>query len=197
MLDCTIVGITQSMDFEQNVTLTYLNVRLPGGEQLQAAIDEETAAKVVGLMVKTKGMPRAAMQVPAPLPAAPAHVAEAAPVPGEVDPSPYGAHEGESVAIFGGQDTTPSPAAEAVAAEEARIQAEGSPTVVEGPILEPAPVQQPRRGRLQRGSSGKLIAPARTVPKDDAGYPIVSSEGVDPATLTGTRNTDEDGVGSI
>jgi hypothetical protein len=39
--------------------------------------------------------------------------------------------------------------------------------------------------------------PARTVPKDDMGYPIVQGAGVDPGEVVGGSDTDEDGVGQF
>jgi hypothetical protein len=56
-----------------------------------------------------------------------------------------------------------------------------------------------RPRNLFRTAEGKLIAPSKTVPRTEQGYPQVANGGVDVDELTGTRDRDqdEDGVGSI
>jgi hypothetical protein len=172
MLECTIVGISQEMDFEQNATVTYLLVRLANGKVLRAAIDEEDAASVVELQVKEAGAPRAVPRAPRPQARE-----RPPPPPPEMDEDEVD-ENGNAVHIFGGPDTGEAPAVE----EEE----------------EPPPPPSPVAARpVQRLPNGKPYMPAKTVPKDDAGYPIVRGSGVDPDELTSGRNVDEDGVGSV
>lgn len=201
MLDCVITGISQDMDFEQGLTLTYLVVRLPNGALLKAAVDDGAATEVLALQAELKGLPRPAIRTaptPSPQQGKSAQAAPAAEPQGE-DPVTYEEEEepqaasaftpaaGESVYVFGGQDDTP---------EEKAAMAEGSPTlVVEEPVPQ-APVAAPARSSLQRTPSGKLIAPSRTVPARIGGYPDTKN-GVDTDELTTMRDRDEDGVGSV
>ena len=215
MIDCVITGISQEMDFEQGASMTYLTVRLPNGRLVRAAIDDETAAEVVGLQVKNKGMPRPVMRAPAPLeqrqpePEAGAVDDYSEPPGGGFTPAP--AEEdppGDTMHVFGGQDSPDAPRGPVPATREevnvANAEAamtgtepedEGSPTiVVEGP-----PATPPGRVRsvVQRLPNGKIIVPSRTVPKTDRGYPIVANAGADPQAIVGGRDQDEDGVGSV
>src|SRR5208282_3557646 len=63
-LDCTIAGVSQDMSLEENVTTTFLVIRLPNGQQIRAATDDAAAAAVVGLSVAQSGPPRSAMRTP-------------------------------------------------------------------------------------------------------------------------------------
>lgn len=185
MFTCQVTGIAQEMDFEENVTRTFLLVELPNGARIRAAIDEDAAAQVVALSVQTKGQPRpalappppSAMQRPAPAAHAPAMSAQNAEQP--ID------DEGDDVRVFGGADTDDSPT----------YEEEGEPEELAPPVQ--APAAPPARREPQRDRKGNLVVPAKTVPKDNAGYPIVQNGGVDPNDLVGGRDQDEDGVGSV
>lgn len=205
MIDCTITGIAQEMDFEQGVTLTYLLIRLPDGTNIRSPVDENSAAAVIKLQVEAKGAPRPAVlaQTHLPSPGAPVAVA---PLPPEFTPSPAtddsGLPEptGDDVHVFGGQDDAPPAidlaAGSATTKEEAAALAEGSPTV----LAEPAPDQQPQkpgRRNVQQLPNGKVVVPSRTVRRNDAGYPMPANAGVDTADIVGGRDQDEDGVGSV
>jgi hypothetical protein len=218
MIDCTITGISQEMDFEQGVTLTYLSVRLPNGRLVRAAIDDDTATAVVELQVKNKGTPKPVMRAPA--------VSRSEERPHE--PSPEGddyteppgggftlaapkddllpARDGETVYLFGGQDSPDAPPGPVPATVEERNVAAamvgtdsedtGSPAV----MVDAPPAQNnklKRRSNVQRLPNGKVIVPSRTVPRNDHGYPVVSNAGANPEDLVGGRDRDEDGVGSI
>lgn len=62
---------------------------------------------------------------------------------------------------------------------------------------EPPPQPQAAPSNLFRGDNGKLVVPSRTVPKDEAGNPIVRTQnGVDPARFVNPGG-DEDGVASV
>jgi len=83
-----------------------------------------------------------------------------------------------------------------------------SPGAIEGPrppqpaAPQPAPQpQQPAVGEIQ-WADGSPIVPgmgrvARTVPKDDMGYPIVGGSDVDPGEVVGGLDQDEDGIGQM
>ncbi len=197
MLDCTIVGISQDMDLEQNITVTYLSLRLSTGQVLRAAVDDEAASVVVDMQVRSRGMPRAAAVASAhPAPVRPPPVPPAQPPQAEeleeYDTAPPGPSEltpiGDGISIFGGQDTTE---------EEAKGIAEGSPTfVADAAPPEPEKPKKPQRSNVQTLANGKVIVPSTTVPSRLGGYPIAKG-GADPSEFTGTRNPDEDGVGSV
>lgn len=208
MLECVITAVSQDLDLEANATLTFLVIRLPNGVQLRVAVDEDAAAQVISLQVAARGAPRSvveAPQRPAPPPTPPPQSetgddsGEFVEAPREEDPP---APTGEGVVIFGGQDASPAAAKPAAAKQEAAEDDlpkddEGSPTVVlkEEP---PAPKKNTRsRSRVQQLANGKVVVPSITVPAGAGGYPNVPGAGVNTADLTGSRDQDEDGVGSV
>lgn len=208
MLECAITSVSQDLDLEKNVTLTFLVIRLPNGVLLRAAVDEETASQVIAMQVAARGAPQSVVatpQRPAPPPVEPPVDDDfvAAPREAEDDPPPA---SGDGLHIFGGQDASTAPppvpprppqAAAPAADDELPEDADGSPTVVlaEEP---PAPKKNARaRSRMQRLPSGKLVVPSMTVPAALGGYPNVPGAGVDTNELTGGRDPDEDGIGSV
>jgi len=58
-----------------------------------------------------------------------------------------------------------------------------------------SPPSVPVRKSGFRFSKGNTVA--RTVPRNDYGYPMLADDGVDTDSFTGGRDRDEDGVGSI
>lgn len=234
-MDCRIVGLAQDVNFEENVSQTFIILQLPDRTQIRAAIDPITAERIVTLQVEVRGtapQPR----VRAPVVAVPM-VSELATTTDDPAPevSEFGG-EGD-VTVFGGPDTgsssPPTPPAPppdddddepddydippappeveaASAAEEAEynqmagLQADGTPLRQrrgkEAHAKKKARTQQGQakpggRKNLFRTTDGRLVAPAKTVPRNDAGFPVVAN-GVDPDALTG-GNTDEDGIGSV
>lgn len=203
-LDCTIAGISQDMSFGENVTMTFLLIRLPDGQQVRAAIDDAAASAVVALSVAQSGQPTPAMRVngaahapaalPSPPPRAPAPAAPRDPDPeptGSLVPSQEWSAEAPSLPkaaaapfsedaprIFGGQDGV----------DEADSDY-GEPTQA-APALVPG-------SNIQRLRNGRIVVPAKTVPRTDMGYPITSAGGLDPETLTSSENKNDDGVGSV
>jgi hypothetical protein len=186
-LDCTIAGVSQDMSLGENVTTTFLVIRLPNGSHIRAAIDDAAAAAVVGLSVAQSGPPRSAMRTPSagldppPPPQDTAYVSTEG-APAELVPMPQAwpgengrvVDDDDAPRIFGGQDGGDEP----------------SPDYAEPPPpAAPAPVQKLRNGRV--------VAPQKKVPMNTYGYPVVQTSGVDPATLTSKNNQDEDGVGSV
>lgn len=186
MLSCIITGLSQDMSFEQDVTLTYLLLRLPDGSTLRAAVDQEAATQVLRVQAKNGGIPQPGVRVAPMVPPSPpadedTPADDFTPAPSDPDPDsdiPVGAH------VFGGQDMTP--AVDSAPAEE--------PPDEPPPEVEKTKPRQ--RNSAQRGG-GKYAAPSRTVPKDDRGYPIVPNAGIDTSQLTGERDPDEDGIGSV
>lgn len=91
----------------------------------------------------------------------------------------------EGAVVFGGD--APS--------EEERSEAASFWSPDEPPSV--APAQEPPKSQ-KRGA--KATYNARTVPKDDAGYPIMRGSGVDPGEIMGSSAggaVDDEGVGSI
>jgi hypothetical protein len=193
-LECIIAGISQDMSFEENVTTTFLHLRLPDGQQLRVAVDDAAAASVVALSVAQNGQPRTTPRSSLPAPPAPP---VRAPVkqepeldvddalPQEWDSGTNGIAKAESIPfseedgprIFGGQE-------EEAPTKYPRGQVQNGPKPVPG-------------SNVQRTASGKVVVPAKTVPKSECGYPMVNSGGRDPETLTSSDNKNEDGVGSV
>jgi hypothetical protein len=186
-LDCIIAGISQDMNFDENVTMTFLLIRLPDGKQFRAAIDDPTAAAVVALSVAQNGQPRAAMR-PSSEPESQYHPTQPE-APEIVDPPPpvqnkfngslakAATVEEPAPRIFGGQD----------GGDDADPAYEEEEPAVEQPVA---------RANLQR-KNGKIVVPSRTVPMSNYGYPVVQSSGVDPSSMTSTNNQNDDGVGSV
>lgn len=223
MFDCTVLGLSQSLDFESNAMTTYVALRLPDGAVIQAAVDEEAAATIMGLQVSTKGAPKPAPTKPIASPPAvrapvPAH--RTAPPAEKVaaedqlsyeepgEPANLQPTGQEGVFVFGGQDTAAAPTSP-LEAEEAAALKEGSPTVLDTELEEPtapspaqlaraaaASVKAPSRSRVQKLSNGKLVVPSMTVQPLPGGYPAQRT-GVDTTELTGGRDPDENGVGSV
>ena len=79
---------------------------------------------------------------------------------------------------------------------------ETPPESAPAPILEeeeeeeppPPKTETPRQTKKRIRRNGSV--PSRTVPKNDAGYPIVTG-GPDPDAITTGGNRDEDGIGSV
>jgi hypothetical protein len=175
------------MIFEENVTVTFLLIRLPDGKQIRAAIDDAAAAAVVGLSVVQNGQPRSAVR-PSSAESVPEYRPAAEPEPaGFVEPplrnvkaQPLPTAEDEPAPrIFGGQD--------------------GGDDADPGYVSddEPVPAQPAARSNMQRTRGGKIVVPSRTVPMSNFGYPVVQSNGVAPESITSNSNTNDDGVGSI
>src|SRR5258707_38641 len=104
MIDCTITAVSQEMNLEQNVTLTYLVLRLANGSVLRAAVDESTAASVIALHTQANGMPvsslRPVVQKPvAPPPPAKEESAPPPPVDLEEREMPSDSNETEGVYV--------------------------------------------------------------------------------------------------
>lgn len=107
-MDCQIVGLTQDMNFDDNISQTFVVLQLPDGTRVRAAVDEKTAEKVVTLRVQAHGLPRVSTRTPAAVDEAP--LAPAPPV--ERDP--------DAPIVFGGdvdaggldEDDPPEPAVE-------------------------------------------------------------------------------------
>jgi hypothetical protein len=198
MIDCAITGIAQELDFEQNVTVTYLTLKLPNGSSLRVAVDDAAAATVMEQHVHTKGQPRTTRQTSG-VYSPPKEASVQPPVEEEISPAPavmqeVTSEDGTATHIFGGQDV-PVAEDDTMSEEERLLLKEGSPTVVVGASPPAAPAAA--RSNVQRTASGKLVVPARTVPAGEKGYPVVPNAGVDTSSFTGGRDPDEDGVGSV
>jgi hypothetical protein len=183
MLDCVIAGVSQDMDFDRNVTTTFLLIRLPDGKQLRAAIDDEAAAHIVGMSVARNGQPTSTVEVDR-TPQPTVSMSATAPTetwPDYAAPEPERAQEAQSEEaaprIFGGQD--------------------GGDDAFETAPEPPQPKIVSPSSNVQRLPNGKIIVPSRRVPMDTFGYPIVPGAGVNPSSLTSQTNTDEDGIGSV
>lgn len=185
-MDCTIAGISQEMNLEENVTTTFLLLRLPDGQQVRAAIDDAAAVIVVAMSVAEKGQPRPAVSAPmAPMPAPISErherhtaVVQREPWPEENGHAKTAETEEDAPRIFGEQDGGDEP----------------SPEYQEPPPVVASP---PHGSNFQRLPNGRVIVPSKNVPKTEYGYPIVPGGGVDPSTLTSPDGQDEDGVGSV
>jgi hypothetical protein len=182
-LSCVIAGVSQDMSLEENITTTFLLIRLPDGQQIRAAIDDTAAAAVVGLSVAQSGPPRSAMRTPSAALSTPPVAARVADtyedtadeinVPQPMPPMwpEANGHTEDAPKIFGGQDGG------------------------DEPTPDPTPPPPPA---IQRQKNGKVVVPAaRSVPKNEFGYPVVQQAGVDTRLLTSKNNQDEDGVGSV
>jgi hypothetical protein len=193
MLTCDILGISQEMDFEQNVTVTFLRLRLPDGRVLSVPIEEDVAAVIVAHQVETRGVPQPgasrAQFVEAPEPASPTFRGDDA--AREYD-EPATTPVGDGVFIFGGQEEPTSRESQAILAEvRAAITREAQVASTERTMTAPS--------RIQQLPNGKLVVPSMTVPRNDSGYPMVRGNGVDPDIITGapTQAQDEDGIGQV
>jgi len=76
---------------------------------------------------------------------------------------------------------------------------EVEPAVEVTPVAPPPAPSGPARGEVQWVNAVvHQSKPARTVPKDEYGYPIVSKAGLDPSAVLGnSRHADEDGVSQL
>jgi hypothetical protein len=203
-LDCVIAGVSQDMSFGENVTTTFLLIRLPDGQHVRAAIDDMAAAAVVALSVAQNGQPTSAMRVngvhaPVPPPATPPAPRGQAPASRDPDPEPAGSlvptqeWHAETASL-------PKAAAAPFAEDAPRIfggQDGGDEADPEyGEPAQAAPVHVPG-SNIQKLRNGRIVVPAKTVPKTALGYPITSAGGLDPETLTSSENKNDDGVGSV
>jgi hypothetical protein len=193
MLECTITGISQEMDFERNETVTYLGLRLTNGVLLRAAIDEAAAAAIVGMQVEAKGAPKpAARPGPVPPPSqrqAPAQEEDDVLTPPDDDEFSTTTDEGGTTThVFGGDSN-------GAAIHEPEPEPEPPP-----PQPPPGPPKQTpnsqTKPRVQK-QQGRVTPRSKTVPAGEGGYPITPGSNIDPAALTSGRDQDEDGVGSV
>jgi hypothetical protein len=202
-LDCTIAGVSQDMSLGENVTTTFLILRLPDGQQIRAAIDDAAAAAVVGMSVAQSGPPRAAVRVAngAPLPtAAPAPRVQA---PSSSEPDP----EGPSLMPareWSTPETNGIPKAAAAPFHEDAPRIFGGQDEDDDDEVDPAHLSQPTEkpalvpgSNIQRTRGGRIVVPSKTVPKSEWGYPMTNAGGLDPETLTSSDNKNDDGVGSV
>lgn len=198
-LECVIAGVSQDMSFGENVTMTFLLIRLPDGQHVRAAIDDTAAAAVVSLAVARNGQPAPAMRVangvaPPPPPAPPRPQAKVSAEPDPEGPSLVPAKEWapatngipkatsapfaeDAPRIFGGQD-------DSEAEDDYSAQAPAAPAPVPG-------------SNIQKTRDGRIVVPSKTVPKSEWGYPMTNTGGLDPETLTSSENKNDDGVGSV
>ncbi len=227
-MHCQIVGLSQDMDFDENVAQTFVVLLLPDGSRVKAAIDDNTAAKVITLRVQEHGS--------APQPKLRAPVEERAPV---IETSDVPMDDESGPVVFGGDaegldedlpdeaasgapfepeesfeddyDIPPAPpevaAAHEAVLQEAHLGTDGKPLSRARRGKAPnekkvARTQQhgqakpAARKNLFKTATGALVAPAKTVPMNSAGFPIAPN-GVDPDSITGSGAGDEDGVTSV
>lgn len=216
-MQATIVQLLQSMNFQTRKTVTYVVLELPNGQQVRAAVDDDTAAAIVSADVGANGAaPRVAGSEESLGEAAP-EVEETAPDYDEPPPEVVTETETETVRIFGGEATEAPPKSTPKKTKKAakKVTLPVPPEPAEAPALPPpAPTPLPEEPRvkpkypepLSTKSYEKMVkegvlpenAYHRTVPAVDGGYPAVIPKAgtADPQDVVGHMNPDEDGVGS-
>lgn len=153
-----IIRVADEFDFEQNVTVNFVQFRLPSGRIVRALIGEGDMKAIIEDKVRFANAPPQQVMVAPPQPAA--VVSD----PGEVAPVPEYAEPGE-VSVFGGDGGN------------------GELPEFEQPGFSGPPVPAYPQPSLQRPQPPR---PARVVQKDEWGNPIVPrGSGANPDELVG------------
>lgn len=182
-MDLKILSLSQDVSFEDGSITNFIIMRTPSGQVIRAIVSDESAKLLVEGMI-----------------AGPAHVVD---TPRAV--APPAVHQEQEVnedgaVVFGG-----SPQEEG---EDASSM--WTPPSLESPAVAPPPAygtdpesqaRDYRQAKMKAKPNPMGVGNARTISKDEYGYPIVRGNGgVDPGEIVGSvagGEIDEDGVGSI
>lgn len=214
-----IVQLQQEMDFQTRKTLTFVILKLPNGVRVRAAVDEGVASAIVSVDIEENGAPPVSVletQQAIELPPdeqeveveIETHDYDAPPAPVVLEDTPQ-----QTTREFGGDfqpDAKPAPKKNGANGKGKKKQAAPKPSAppAEDPAPPPAPklpeghvVPQSTQHYKKLIKEGKISpnAFARTVPKDEYGYPVLQAKPgtADPQRVVGQQNQDEDGVGSV
>ena len=168
MLECSILGLVQNVNFEDDEIVTRAVIRLSNGATIHATVDDEAADILVRLNVQTRG----GHTVPSPRPEMP--LSDAAEDPFLQTPAAEDSFGKPT--IFGGTDDV---------LEDAPV----APTHAIAP-----PPLSPNAGVVEL-PNGKRVVRSRSVPADGSGYPIVQARGGVEAPTS--PEPDDDGTSSI
>ncbi len=93
-LACSITRVSQEMSFEENRTVTYVELELPTGGLVHLVIDEETAAEIIAAAQSINGTIPSSAGMPGVV-----HTSHTQPAPAPVT-------QEEETIVFGGGDTS-------------------------------------------------------------------------------------------
>lgn len=213
-MNVEVVQLLQEMNFATRQMTTFIVLALPDGKRVRVAVDAAVAEAIIQADVNINGQAPAAVMPTSTVEEPPEDEEDEVP-PDYVAPPPstvISESETEVVRVFG-EEPTPAPPPppkkkkgrhrnnKKTVAEmtEALTAPEPPPPEPRVPPKFPEPRGTRHYQKLVKEGQLEPNAYARTVPKDDYGYPIVQAkEGTaDPQAVVGTQNQDEDGVGSV
>ena len=190
-MQAQVVGLDQSVSFEDGSITNFLLLRLGTGHVIRAVITEESAQFLVDSFAGVP--PQSAVR---PLTAPPTERQELQTSMDEMAPSHVFGGDLPNVASAEAQTPwLPKPAPTAVVINETTTS---RPThqSVEAQTRAFKEAQKKQNDRMKHGPTI-----GRSVPKDEFGYPKVRGEGVDPNDIVSQNgrspSADEDGIGSI
>lgn len=174
-MDLSVVSLSQDVSFEDGSITNFVLLRVPSGQVIRAVVTDDSAKVLVETFAAQQG---STMNAP-PTPTAPATTND------------------EGAVIFGG---APSEYEEPASSFWMPSVAASDPRPA--PRQQPAPKDAAAQARAYKEEQQHIrnnprSFEARTVAKDEYGYPIVRGNGVDPGEVLGGGDVDDDGVGSI
>lgn len=198
-MDITVLSLSQDVSFDDGSITNFVQFRLPSGHVIRAIVGDDSAKLLIENLAASKtGTTIKAPEAPRPPPAYRQQ---------EEEEETYSAptHTEDGAVVFGGNFDTGI-------REDEPYRDDGfvPPTMQEEP--EPPPPANSRvqtadeqlRAYKQRNKGQPYqknpmgTQNARTVPKDERGYPIVNRPGgVDVGEIVGGAGADEDGIGQI
>lgn len=176
-MDLSVVSLSQDVSFEDGSITNFVLLRVPSGQVIRAVVTDDSAKVLVENFAVQQGasMPQAPVDKPA------------APV----------VTNDEGAVVFGG---APAEYEEPSSSFWVPSSAPAAPR----PAPKPQPVwtdasaqAQAYKEEQQRLRNNPRSSEARTVAKDEYGYPIVRGNGIDPGEVLGGGDVDDEGVGSI
>lgn len=178
-----VLGLTQSIDFSDGSIQNYLNLTLPNGKAVLAAVDDETAAEFVSLSRGDTTTTSSGARMVPPAPPKPVMRSE----PDAVADGYSGFSDDAGTVVFGG-DATPEDVVQDRLSEAARQVAsaslghEGTEEERAARLGKPAPVPHWNNSRR-----------APTVTKNEYGYPQLSGSDVsDPGEISGDSDEQDE-----
>lgn len=215
MLTAEIIRVEQALNLHTRETENFLVFRIPSGTELRAVATEEVVESI--LAAADLDTEEAVPEAPSPPPQVPLD----SPKPPVLEEEVYWMDLGAEVlpdelkAAFSALSAPELLTMSAVIRlrdsillefqdEDWELLAKTSLPPVAPPKQEPPPPRQPQsppgldQVRWADGSAVFLQSrPARTVPKDDAGYPIVDSSRDPGEVVVGSHDLDEDGMAQL
>lgn len=193
-MDLLVLSLSQEVSFEDSSITNFVIVRAPSGHVIRGIITDESARILVENLATQK--------VGGPLPARPSVSAPS----NQASPMPSSPH-GDGPVVFGGDPENGGdpdehapwlPGAGDPPPPSSFVPPEAPPPAYQDVDSQTRDYRNKQRSQAESMKRGGSLN-AKSVPKDDAGYPITGGAGADPGEIMGggAFGADEDGVGQV